>query len=344
MKESDVVDVETLIVGGGPAGSTVAWKLRRLGRESIILDREAFPRPKLCGGWITPNVLNELELDIASYPHRFLTFECLHLHFPRFSFSTSSIQHSIRRCEFDDWLLKRAGVPLFQHHVRDIRRENGRYVIDGQYSAKYLVGAGGTRCPVYRNLFREVNLHPKYLQTVTMEQEFAYDHKKRDCHLWFARKGLPGYSWFVPKADGYVNVGIGAMAIQMKLSAKDFHEYWQDFTNELERIGLVTNYSYDPKGYSYFLRNPLQHAQLDNAYLVGDAAGLATWDLAEGIGPAIRGATLAAESIVTGRPYSLASVGRYSAGNALLAFPLKYLFVNKSRAAARRMKEQMALG
>jgi flavin-dependent dehydrogenase len=339
-----VIETDTLIIGGGPAGSTCAWKLRQAGRESIILDKETFPRLKLCGGWITPHVVQDLELDIAAYPHRLLTFERIHFHFPMFGFSTRSSQHSIRRWEFDQWLLERAGVSVYRHDVRDIRRENGWYVIDGEYRARHLVGAGGTRCPVYRSLFRDVNPHPKYLQTATLEQEFAYDYKERDCHLWFAHKGLPGYAWYVPKADGYVNVGIGAMSVQMKFSDKDIHAYWQDLTAELERRGLVTGYSFQPKGYSYFLRNPVQRAQVDNAYLVGDAAGLATWDLAEGIGPAVRSSILAAESIVTGKPYSLASVTRYSAANALLAFPFKYLFINKSEAAARRLKAELAAG
>jgi flavin-dependent dehydrogenase len=134
------------------------------------------------------------------------------------------------------------------------------------------------------------------------------------------------------------------MSVQMKFSDKDIHDHWQELTAELERRGLVTGYAYQPKGYSYFLRNPVQHAQVDNAYLVGDAAGLATWDLAEGIGPAVRSAILAAESIVAGKPYSLASVTRYSAANALLAFPFKYLFINKSEAAARRLKAEPAAG
>ena len=337
-----MIEAETIIVGGGPAGSACAWKLKQRGRDSIILDKQTFPRLKLCGGWITPQVAEDLELHADRYPRGLLTFEKIHFHFPKFGFSTTSRQHSVRRYEFDAWLLERAGVPVHEHEVREIRRESGYYVLDGAYRARYLVGAGGTACPVYRSLFREINAHPKYLQTATLEQEFAYDYTERDCHLWFGHQGLPGYAWYVPKANGYVNVGIGAMSVQMKFSDKDIHEYWQALTGELRRRGLVTGHDFQPKGYSYFLRNPVQMAQSERAFLVGDAAGLATWDLAEGIGPAIRSAILAAEAIATGKPYSLASVGRYSGGSALLGFPFKYLFVNKSRAAARRLVHQAA--
>ena len=49
-----------------------------------------------------------------------------------------------------------------------------------------------------------------------------------------------------------------------------------------------------------------------NAYLVGDAVGLATRDMCEGIGPAVRSSLLAAQSIVTGEPYSLAGISELS--------------------------------
>ena len=39
---------DAIVVGGGPAGSTCAWKLREAGLDVIVLDRAAFPRTKLC--------------------------------------------------------------------------------------------------------------------------------------------------------------------------------------------------------------------------------------------------------------------------------------------------------
>ena len=74
---------DVLIVGGGPAGSTAAWQLRRAGADVLVLDRERFPRTKLCAGWITPEVVRDLSLDLASYPHRLLTFPRLRVHVGR---------------------------------------------------------------------------------------------------------------------------------------------------------------------------------------------------------------------------------------------------------------------
>ena len=56
---------DAIVVGGGPAGSTCAWKLREAGLDVLVLDRATFPRTKLCAGWVTPEALQDLELDLA---------------------------------------------------------------------------------------------------------------------------------------------------------------------------------------------------------------------------------------------------------------------------------------
>ena len=53
-------DVDVLGVGGGPAGSSAAWRLKRAGGDVLVLDRDAFPRLQLCAGWITPAVRRDL--------------------------------------------------------------------------------------------------------------------------------------------------------------------------------------------------------------------------------------------------------------------------------------------
>ena len=58
---------DVLIAGGGPAGSSCAWRLRRSGLDVLVVDRATFPRDKVCAGWITPQVISELEIDVAAY-------------------------------------------------------------------------------------------------------------------------------------------------------------------------------------------------------------------------------------------------------------------------------------
>ena len=324
---------DVVVVGGGPAGSTAAWKLRKGGADVLVLDKERFPRLKLCAGWITPEVVRDLEIDVAAYPHRFLTFERMHGHLKGLHLRLNCVQHSIRRFEFDAWLLERSGAPTIEHTVRDVRAEpGGGFVIDEQFRCRYLIGAGGTRCPVYRALFREANPRASELQTVTLEHEFAYDWRDPDCHLWFFDKGLPGYSWYVPKADGWLNVGVGGMARRLKDSGDDIKRHWAHFTRTLGRK-LVPSAEYDPAGYSYYLRGDVSVGRVGDAFITGDAAGLATRDLCEGIGPAVRSGMRAAQAILGGAAYRLDDVTGASLGGGLATRFLDWAFTRGAAAA-----------
>ena len=303
---------DAIVVGGGPAGSTCAWKLREAGLDVLVLDRAAFPRSKLCAGWVTPEAMRDLELDAADYPLGLVTFDRLQLHWKALTLKPATRQYSVRRYEFDDFLLARSGAEVVQHKVTSIRQDGGAWAIDGEYRCRYIVGAGGTRCPVYRSLFHESRRRNGALQTATLEQEFAYDWKEPDCHLWFFDDGLPGYSWYVPKANGYINVGLGAMARPLKRRDGNLRDHWHGFTAKLRRLGLVGHGADRPAGYSYFLRGGAVAGRIGNAYLVGDAAGLATVDMCEGIGPAIRSGLLAARAIASGGEYTLDSISRHS--------------------------------
>jgi flavin-dependent dehydrogenase len=316
---------DVIVVGGGPAGSTAAWRLRRGGADVLVLDRDRFPRLKLCAGWITPEVVRDLEMDPASYPHRFLSFRRMHAHWKALHVPMPCVQHSIRRFEFDAWLLERSGAKVLQHTVKQVRRVDGAYEIDGAFRAKYLVGAAGTSCPVYRSLLREANPRARELQTVTLEHELEYDWQDPDCHLWFFDQGLPGYAWYVPKQNGWLNVGIGGMAQRLKLRGEDIKQHWSHFARLLGRR-LAPRAVLDPTGYSYYLRGGVDVVRVDNAFIAGDAVGLATRDLCEGIGPAVRSGARVAESILTGAAYRLEDVTGASLGGGLVTRLLDWSF------------------
>ena len=303
---------DAIVVGGGPAGSTCAWKLREAGLDVLVLDKASFPRTKLCAGWVTPEALRDLELDPGDYPHSFMTFDALNLHVGFLGIAPKTRQHSIRRYEFDEFLLRRAGAEVVLHKVKSIREDGGYYVIDESFRCRYLVGAGGTACPVYRNLFHDDKPRAGSLQIATLEQEFAYEWKDPACHLWFFDGGLPGYSWYVPKANGYINVGLGAIAERLKAQGGHLRDHWQLLTTKLKRLGLVHYDDYQPTGYSYYLHGDVDRVRNGNAFLVGDAAGLATRDMGEGIGPAVASGLRAARSITDGSPYSLAGIDEFS--------------------------------
>jgi len=307
MIESDVI-----IVGGGPAGAACAWRLNQNNIKCLILDQFRFPRTKPCAGWITPQVVQDLNLNTSDYPYGLTSFNSFHISIRNFKFKYCVKQYAIRRIEFDEWLLHRAGVPNIFHNVKTIKQSKSKYIVDDRYSSKYLIGAGGTHCPVYRTFFREVSPRSKESLIVALEEEFPYAHADDRCQLWFMENHLPGYAWYVPKTDGVVNVGIGGNAEQLKANGETLRKHWSRLVEKLDSLGLVKGHSFKPMGYSYYLRQKHPQVRMGNALIVGDAVGLATLDMGEGIRSAIKSGLLAAEAIIRDTDYSVASIPKYS--------------------------------
>lgn len=307
-----MIHSKVIIIGGGPAGSSCAWRLNHYGIECLILDKQPFPRSKLCAGWITPQVIDDLSIDVSTYPHTLTSFSEFHIHLFNKEMTLKVQQYAIRRKEFDYWLLERSGVPIYLHTVQEIKHSRDHFQIDNLFCCSYLVGAGGTYCPVYRTFFKRSNPRPKNLLITTLEEEFPCDIQDYNCHLWFLYNKLSGYAWYVPKRDGYVNIGIGGYLEKLKSHHDSIANQWQCFTRELERISLVNGHRFNAKGYNYYIRNRTDSLQIDRIYLIGDAAGLATRDMGEGIGPAVRSGIAVADAIASGKRFSLSSVKKHS--------------------------------
>jgi len=150
-----------------------------------------------------------------------------------------------------------------------------------------------------------------------MEEEFEYKTKEKktkekNCHLWFFKNSLPGYAWYFPKANGYLNIGIGGKFENVK-KGFDIKSQWEYFVKELKNLRLIKkDLKLKPKGYIYFLRQDVTKCRLKNAFIIGDAAGLATVDLGEGIEPSIESGIICADSIIKGKKFSLQKVKRRS--------------------------------
>ncbi|HQI00375.1 MAG TPA: NAD(P)/FAD-dependent oxidoreductase [Deltaproteobacteria bacterium] len=313
-----MVASEVIIIGGGPAGSSCAWMLRQYGMQVLILEKESLARAKPCAGWITPSVLRDLHVHPKEYPFGLLTMRKLTVHLFGKRLPLPTRQYSIRRSEFDSWLLQRTGVPVFTHRACRIERDGYSYVIDDAYRCRFLVGAAGTSCPVYGALFRGVRPRPEDALVITLEKEIPSEDGDGTCRLWFFDEGLPGYAWYVPKEGGYLNVGVGGKFSRLKVNNQSIRDHWHAFTEKLKGLSVDPDHISNPRGYAYYVRKDTGPVRNENAYLVGDAAGLATIDMGEGIGPAVKSGILAAKSIITGAPYSLARLSRFSLKDILL--------------------------
>ena len=55
---------DVAIIGGGPAGSTAAYRLATAGARVLLVDKATFPRDKPCGGGVTGRAARLLPFSI----------------------------------------------------------------------------------------------------------------------------------------------------------------------------------------------------------------------------------------------------------------------------------------
>lgn len=303
---------DVLVVGGGPAGSTCARQLRRAGLDVLVMDKQAFPRDKVCAGWITPAVIASLELDAADYarcrvmqPVRGFRVGTIGGAESRTRYG-EAVSFGIRRCEFDDYLLRRSGArTLLGESLTSIVREGGAWLVNGSIRTPLVVGAGGHFCPVARTLGMDHDSRQSIV--VAQETEFLLPGRERgECgiepdvvQLYFCAD-LKGYGWCFAKGD-YLNIGLGREDSHgLSAHVERFRAWLQ------QRGGIPRELPGKFNGHAYLLypgsrRRPFD----DGVILIGDAAGLAYARSGEGIRPAIESALMAAEVIRN-------AAGRYS--------------------------------
>jgi len=306
----DACDV--VIVGGGPAGSSCAWALRDSGLDVLVVDRAAFPRNKLCAGWITPLILDELEFAPGDYPagktiQPITGFRLSTIGGPQVEIRTDHVvSYGIRRCEFDEFLLRRSRARIREGTaLNSIERKDGGWVINGEIRARMLVGAGGHFCPVGRYLGNKGSPAPVLAQEIEFEmdgsQSVSSKVKGEIPELFFCRDML-GYGWVFRKGD-YLNVGLG------RTDSHEISRHVQEFVGYLRKTRAVETPASGIAGHAYGLFGRTERKILDDSVLlIGDAAGLAYPESGEGIRPAIESGLIAAHAI-------LAADGDYSANN-----------------------------
>jgi menaquinone-9 beta-reductase len=307
---------DAIIVGGGPAGSTCARTLVRAGARVAILDRAEFPRVKLCAGWLSPPFWDVIGRAPREYTGGLWEWQRCHVHYRGTQHTVRGKGWFIRRFELDHWLLHDSGAELhLGTNVKSITKNaDGTWQV-GELRARYLVGAGGTHCPVARMLEPPRPRRAVGVQELELPVDPAAIASTRlgadgepELVLF---DGLSGYGWNVPKRD-WLNIGCGT------LDATAVRDAWQTTHALLRDAGHVPAEAEAQlehmKGHSYFLFDPahLERAYHDGVLLVGDSLGLAHPLTAEGIVPAVTSGRLAAEAILASDPARYPSALRTS--------------------------------
>lgn len=306
---------EVLIVGGGPAGSTCAGKLREAGVDVLLLDKEKFPRPKPCAGWITPAVLETLAIDRDEYREERLlqdirSFRTGLINGPETVTSYGRVvSYGIRRSEFDHYLLQRSAVrQILGEPVAALERKEGWWLVNGRIRARLVVGAGGHFCPVARLLGAKIGTEEVI---VAQAAEFAMSREEErlcpipaDTPALFFCRDMKGYGWIFRKGN-FLNIGLGRM------DKRNLGRHMDEFRAFLRKRGYwggVINARFRGHAYLLYERQGGRRRVGDGALLTGDAAGLSHPQSGEGILPAIESALMAADTI-------LAANGDYRADN-----------------------------
>ena len=286
---------DVAIVGGGPAGSSCAAFCARGGLRTLVLEREKFPREKVCGDCLNPScwpVLQRLSLAqrVRDLPHSKLDsveFIAIGGRNVIVDLPTGDdCELSVKRSLFDNLLIKRAqelGVHVCEETTVTALAHDGNWKIETasgeNFSARILVGADGRNSTVARlcNLLPRPARERVALQAhIALPQNFG-----RRVVLQF----LPeGYSGQAPVNETELNlclVGTPPTISRLRKWAEGHFE-------------ITANQSW--RTITPLTRSPVPCAH-ENVLFIGDAARVVEPFTGEGIYYAMQSGELAAIAI-----------------------------------------------
>ena len=307
---------DLLVIGGGPGGATCARRAALEGLDVVLFEKEVYPRPKACGGALSPKVKGLLDFDFSKLVER--EFDAAIIHRPSGKSSVLSREgfrgYLINREQFDEYLInkaKEAGVEVVEGTeiiaIEQLRRGIRALSIGDSFKGHILVGADGANGISMKQLGirkkwaqdniavciqAEVPLTDGDIDRVTVSSE---EDETLAIELYY---GLVewGYGWCFPR-ENKLNIGIGCRVDK----AKSLRDSWTTFCSQLAkqkeldlRIDRQTSARVPVGGIK-------QRYVGRRAMLIGDAAGLVSPVSGEGISYAIESgifaARIAAQSI-----------------------------------------------
>jgi flavin-dependent dehydrogenase len=199
---SDLFDL--IVVGAGPAGSASAITAARKGAKVLLLEKDEFPRHKVCGEFVSFESLDLLDRllqqRLAGHP---ITHVRLFRNRETWSSRLPRPAVSVTRYELDDCLAHTArasGVVLIRTRVRSISKQDDQNSVitdQGEFYGRVLVNAAGR----WSELQARTNLSGEKL--IGLKQHFNGESSSNSTDLYFFPGGYCGVQ---PVGEGKVNV------------------------------------------------------------------------------------------------------------------------------------------
>ncbi|MCU7493934.1 MAG: NAD(P)/FAD-dependent oxidoreductase [Ignavibacteria bacterium] len=163
---------EVAVVGGGPAGSSAAFRLARQGFNVCLIEKKTFPRETLCGEFISreaTEILNSLGLFkkfLMLHPNPIHSFSFILSDGRKLKTSLNFTGYGLKRGSLDNFLLKSAikeGIDLLQPaSAKEISQTSQGYALSVltpkgtlKLLAKNVIAAYGRQSPLDRELKRD---------------------------------------------------------------------------------------------------------------------------------------------------------------------------------------------
>ncbi len=318
------ITTDVLISGAGPAGATAALFLAKQGISCVLVDKEKFPRDKICGDALsgkTVEVLNKLDSNLLSelgtLHQQFLdswgvTFVAPSQQSLRVPFHTNKQKKYApgfvsKRIDFDNWLVEKVKqqntVQFFQKtELREFyKKETGYQAVskDGkQFNAKLILACDGAYSSFSKNIagLKTEPAHNCFGLRAYYKNVEGLD-RENFIELHFLKEFLPGYFWIFPLPNGNANVGVGMRADKMNNKnvnlKKSFESILENNTHIRERFSGAEKIG-DIKLYGLPLGSVKRKISGSNYMLCGDAAMLIDPFTGEGIGNAMMSGMYAA--------------------------------------------------
>lgn len=318
---------DVIVVGGGPSGSSCAMYLGRAGLKVLLVDKERFPRDKVCGdaqGGKAMKVMRELGLHDAMEPVPHVRISNLVFSSPKGTVLTirrpapaegqngAPAGYVSRRQDFDDMLFQRTknwATVMEGFAVTDLVMEDG-FVrgIKGldlasrepkEFRARVVVGADGAASIVAKKL--GVDKNPDDHDCLALRAYYENVEGLTDgIELHFVKGLIPGYFWIFPLPNKAANVGVGMVVSDMKAQKVNLKEamlkiiaenpLFKDRFKDAKLVG-------DIRGWMLPFGSHRRKAHYNGAVLLGDAAGLIDPFSGEGVGNGMLSAREAARVI-----------------------------------------------